>query len=139
MKYVCLGYIEPGRFDGMTAEEQDALLDECFAYNAQLRATGHVLAEVPLQPPENALTLCLKTGAVATTDGPHGENREQLGGLHILEARDLEHAVQLIARHPGMRYGSIELRPVADLSAIRRESDERRRNPPERRKGCLQG
>lgn len=126
MKYVCLGYIEPGRCDGMTEEEQDALLDECFAYNAHLRATGRVVAEVPLQLPETALTLYRKNDEVATAGGPHAETRERLGGFHILEARDLDHAIQLMAQHPGMKYGSIELRPVADLSDMRKESDERR-------------
>jgi hypothetical protein len=86
MRYVCLGYIEPGKFEGMTEDEQHAMLDECFEYNDHLRANGHVVAEVPLQPPENALTLYWKNGKVATTDGPYAETKEQLGGIHIIEA-----------------------------------------------------
>jgi hypothetical protein len=57
MKYICLGYIEPGKFEGMTEGEQNAMLDECFEYNDHLRANGHLVAEVPLQPPETAFTL----------------------------------------------------------------------------------
>ena len=132
MKYICLGYIETGKFEGMTEDEQHAMLDECFEYNEHLRASGHVVAEVPLQPPETALTLYWKNGKVATTDGPYAETKEQLGGIHILEARDLNHAIQLMSQHPGMKYGSIEIRPVADLSEMVRESEQRRRKDTSR-------
>ena len=127
MKYICLGYLEPGKFEGMTEDERHATFDECFEYNDHLRANGHLIAEIPLQPPETALTLYWKNGKVATTDGPYAETKEQIGGLHILEARDLNHVIQLISQHPGMKYGSIEIRPVADLSEITKESEQRRR------------
>ena len=127
MKYVCLGYLEPGKFEGMTEDEQHTMLDECFDYNDHLRANGHVVAEIPLQPPETALTLYSKDGKVATTDGPYAETKEQLAGLHLLEARDLNHVIQLISQHPGMKYGSIEIRPVADVSAMIKENERRRR------------
>ena len=106
MKYLCLGYLESGTFEGMTKGERDAILDECFEYNDHLRASGHVVAEIALQPPETAVTLYWKNGRVATTDGPYAETREQLGGIHILEARDLNHAVQLVSQHPGLRIGT---------------------------------
>src|ERR1044072_7098007 len=105
----------------MTDDERDTLLDECFEYNDHLRANAHVVAEVPLQPPQTALTLYRENGKVATTDGPYAETKEQLGGLHILEARDLNHAIQLMSQHPGMKCGLLEIRPVADLSATDRE------------------
>jgi hypothetical protein len=130
MKYICLGYLEPGKFEGMTEDERHAIFDECFEYNDHLRANGHLVAEVPLQPPETALTLYWKNGKVATTDGPYAETKEQLGGILILEARDLNHAIQLLSQHPGgMKYelGPNEIRPVADLSEIIKESDQRRR------------
>jgi hypothetical protein len=127
MKYICLGYMEPGKFEGMTEDEQHAMLDECFEYNDHLRANGHVVAEVPLQPPKTSLTLYWKNGKVATTDGPYAETKEQLAGLLILEARDLNHAIQLISQHPGMKLGTNEMRPVADLSEIKKESERRRR------------
>ena len=132
MKYVCLGYLEPGKFEGMTEAEQHAMLDECFEYNDHLRANGLVVAEVPLQPPETALTLYWKNGKVATTDGPYAETKEQLGGIHILEARDLNHAIQLMSQHPGMKYGSVEIRPVADVSEMTKESEQRRRKDTSR-------
>src|SRR6266478_1995386 len=96
MKYICLGYIEPGKFEGMTEDERHATFDECFEYNDHLRANGHLVAEVPVQPPETALTLYWKNGKVATTDGPYAETKEQLGGIQVLEARDLNHALQLV-------------------------------------------
>ncbi|HZZ40407.1 MAG TPA: YciI family protein [Acidobacteriaceae bacterium] len=129
VKYICLGYIEPGKFEGMTEDERNAVLDECFEHNDHLRANGHLVAEMALQPPETALTLCWKNGKVATTDGPYAETKEQLGGIQILEARDLNHAVQLVSRLPGFKYelGPIEIRPAADLNEMMKKSELRRR------------
>ena len=129
MKYICLEYIEPGTFEGMTEDERNALLDECFEHNDHLHANGHVVAEVPLEPPETAVTLYWKNGKVATTDGPYAETKEQLGGIHILEARDLNHAIHLVSQLPGLKYGlgPIEVRPVADISELIKESEQRRR------------
>ena len=129
MKYICLGYMEPGKFEGMTEDEQHAMFDECFEYNERLRANGHVAAEVPLQPPETAVTLYWKNGKVATTDGPYAETKEQLGGILILEARDLNHAIQLVSQLPGFKHGlgPIELRPAEDLNQLTKASEQRRR------------
>jgi hypothetical protein len=88
----------------MTEDERHAVLDECFEHNDHLRANGHLVAEVPLQPPETALTLHWKNDKVATTDGPYAETKEQLGGLQILEARDLNHAIQLVSQSPVFRH-----------------------------------
>ena len=76
MKYICLGYIEPGKFEGMSQDERHRTFDECFEYNDHLRANGHLVAEIPLQPPETALTLYWKNRKVATTDGPYAETKE---------------------------------------------------------------
>ena len=130
MKYICLGYLEPGKFEGMTEDERNAVLDDCFEYNDHLRANGHLVAEVPLQSQETAVTVYWKNGKVATTDGPYAETKEQVGGLQILEARDLNHAIQLVSQLPGLfKYGlgPIEIRPVADLKEMMRESGQRRR------------
>ena len=132
MKYICLGYIEPGKFEGMTEDERHALIDECFEYNDHLRVNGHVVAAATLQPPETAVTLYWKNGRVATTDGPYAETKEQLGALHILEARDLNHAIQLISQHPGMKLGTNEIRPVAELREIIKESEQRLRKDTSR-------
>src|SRR6185295_5948332 len=121
--------LEPGKFEGMTEDERQATFDESFEYNDHLRASGHLVAEVPLQPAETALTLYWKNGKVVTTDGPYAETKEQLGGLQILEARDLNHVVQLVSQQPGFKYGlgPVEIRPVADINEIMKESEQRRR------------
>ena len=126
MKYICLGYIQPGKFENMTETERHAMLDECFAYDDQLRADGHFAAGEALQSPHAAMTLHWEKGKVAVTDGPYAETKEQLGGILVLEARDLNHAIQLISQHPGVKYGPWEIRPVADLSQMMRESERRR-------------
>ena len=129
MKYICLGYIEPGKFEGMTEDERNAVLDECFEHNDHLRANGHLVAEAGLQPAETAVTLYWKNDKVATTDGPYAETKEQLGGIQILEARDLNHAIQLVSQLPGFKYGlgPMEIRQLVDLSEMMKESEQRRR------------
>jgi hypothetical protein len=129
MKYLCLGYLEPGKFEGMTDDERNAMLDDCFEYNDHLHANGHLVAEVPLQSPETAVTVHWKDGKVATTDGPYAETKEQIGGLQVLEARDLNHAIQLVSQLPGLKYGlgPVEIRPIVDLTEIIKESEQRRR------------
>jgi hypothetical protein len=128
MKYICLGYYDKAKFDAMTETERNAMFDECFEYADHLRANGHVAAEAALQPPETALTLFWKNGKVAPTDGPYAETKEQLGGIGILEARDMNHAVQLMAQHPSLKYGSVwEIRPAGDMNEIIKASEQRRR------------
>ena len=128
MKYLCFGYYDKSKFDSMTENERNAMFDACFEYDDHLRANGHWAGGEALQPVETALTLCWKNGKVATTDGPYAETKEQLGGILVLEARDLNHAVQLIAQHPALKYGSIfEIRPAADLNEMMKASAQRRR------------
>lgn len=126
MKYICLGYIEPGKFEGMTEEARRAMLDECFEYDDHLRANGNFTGGEALQPPNSALTLYWQNGKVVTTDGPYTETKEQIGGILVLEARDMNHAIQLISQHPGVKMGPWEIRPAADLNAMLEESERRR-------------
>ena len=93
------------------------------------RADGYLTGEFALQPPQTAATLRWKNGKAAVTDGPYTESKEQIGGLSILEARDIDHAIQLVSELPGFKYGlgPIEIRPVADLNDLMQASDERRR------------
>ena len=128
MKYICFGYYDKGKFDGMTEAERNAMFDTCFDYDDHLRANGHWAGGEALQPAETALTVYWKNGKVATTDGPYTETKEQLGGILVLEARDMNHAVQLIGQHPALTYGNIfEIRPAADMSEIVKASEQRRR------------
>src|SRR5271154_4279616 len=117
MKYICLGYYDKSKHDAMTEAEKQAMFDACFTYDDHLRANGHWVGGEPIQPAETALTLYWKNGKVATTDGPYAETKEQLGGILVLEARDMNQAVQLIGQHPALTYGNIfEIRPAADLN-----------------------
>jgi hypothetical protein len=129
MKYICLGYLEPGKFENMSESERNTVFDECFSYNDEMRKNGHLVAEEPLQPPNTAVTVSWKNGRVAVTDGPYAETKEQLGGIQVLEARDLNHAIQLISQSPGVKLkcGTIEIRPAADINEIIKESEQRRR------------
>jgi hypothetical protein len=126
MKYVCLGYIQPGKFENFSETERHSMLDECFTYDDVLRKNGHFTDGQALQSPAAAATLHWKEGKVSITDGPYAETKEQLGGILILEARDLNHAIQLISAHPGVKYGPWEIRPAADLTGMIGESKQRR-------------
>src|SRR3954453_19493422 len=129
MKYICLGYIEPSKFENMSESERNAMVDECFTYDDELRNNGHFAAGEALQPANTAVTLYWENGKVAVTDGPYAETKEQLGGILVLEARDLNHAAQLMAQHPALKYGNIfEIRPAADMSQIIKESERRRKS-----------
>ena len=128
MKYICLGYYDKRKFDSMPETERSAMFDACFDYDDHLRANGHWAGGEALQGPETALTLYWKKGKVATTDGPYAETKEQLGGILVLEARDMNHAVQLMTQHPAITYGNIfEIRPAGDMTEIMKASEQRRR------------
>jgi hypothetical protein len=126
MKYVCFGYIEPGKFENMPEKERNAMVDACFAYDDVLRRNGHFAGGEALQPASSAVTLRFKGGKVVVTDGPYTETKEQIGGILILEADDLDHAIRLMSKHPGVRVGPFEILPAADLNEMIRESELRR-------------
>jgi len=129
VKYICLGYLEPGKFENMSESERNTVLDECLSYNDELRNNGHLLVEEPLQPSSTAVTVDWKNGKAVVTDGPYAETKEQLGGIQVIEARDLNHAIQLISQSPGLRLGCgrIEIRPAADIGELKKASEQRRR------------
>ena len=112
MKFVCLGYRDESMWEAMTGAGRAAFLEECIAYGLELSRAGHVLGGQPLEDARNAVTLRLRDGKVAVTDGPFAETKEVLGGILVFEARDLDHAIQLLARHPGIRGGCFEIRAV---------------------------
>ena len=126
MKYICLGYMDPKKWETMSESEQNAMMDECFAYDDVLRKKGHFVGGEALQSARNATTLRWKNGMVSITDGPYAETKEQLGGILVLEAKDLNHAIQLMSKHPGVKAGPFEIRQVEDLTEMIRESERRR-------------
>ena len=126
MKYICLGYIEEKKWETLPERERNAMMDNCFAYDDELRKNGHFAGGEALQSARNAATLRWKNGKITITDGPYAETKEQLGGILVLEARDLNHAIQLMSKHPGVKAGPFEIRPAADLTEMIRDSEQRR-------------
>lgn len=127
MKFVCLGYIEAGKFENMPEAERNAAVDACFGYDDVLRKNGHFAGGEGLQPAHTAVTLRYQDGKISPTDGPYAETKEQIGGILILEADSMEHAVELMSKHPGVRMGPFEIRPAADLTGMIQESERRRK------------
>lgn len=101
MKYLCLAYLDGKKLDTMAESERDSFIKECFAYDNVLRKNGHFVRLEGLESARNAKTLRCQNGKVTITDGPYAETKEQLGGLLLLEANDLNHAIQLMSQHPG--------------------------------------
>jgi hypothetical protein len=126
MKFISLGYFDENKWEAMSESEQHAFLDECFAYDDVLRKNGHIVGGEALQRARNAVTLRWKNGKVSITDGPYAETKEQLGGILMLEAKDLNHAIQLMSKHPGVKAGPFEIRPAQDLTEMIRKSERRR-------------
>lgn len=126
MKFYCLGYYDEKQWERMSESERNAFIDECFAYDDVLRKNGHVAGGDGLQSAQNAKTLQWKSGKVTVTNGPYAKTKEQLGGILVLEAKDLDHAIRLISDHPGVKGGPFEIRQVEDMSAMMAESERRR-------------
>jgi hypothetical protein len=110
MRFICLGFHDETNWDEMSESERNSFMQQCFAYDDELRRGRHFLGGEALQTARNAVTVRWQSGKVAVTDGPYAETKEQLGGILFLEARDLNHAIQLMSKHPGVRAGGFEIR-----------------------------
>ena len=108
MKYLCLVYLEQQKLHAVKDTE-------CFACGEHLRANGSLIAAEALQPIDTATTVRVRNGRVTVTDGPFAETKEQLAGFYLVEARDLNDAIQIASKIPPAREGSVEVRPVRDL------------------------
>jgi hypothetical protein len=108
MKYLCLVYSEEAKLEAVADTE-------CVAYDAAIRESGYCLASEALEPAQTATTVRVRSGKVSVTDGPFAETKEQLAGFYLVEARDLNEAIQLAAKIPPARVGSIEVRPVRPI------------------------
>jgi hypothetical protein len=115
MKYLCLVYFEEKNMQSMSQAEWDALNQECLACGDNLRSGGHWLGGEALQSVDTATTIRVRNGKATTTDGPFAETKEQLAGFYLLDARDLNEAIQLASKIPPARYGSIEVRPIREV------------------------
>lgn len=114
MKYLCLAWEEESKLDALSREEWDVLRRETVDYVESLRESGHLLVTEALQSARNGVSLRVRGGSLSTTDGPFTETKEQLGGIFLLEAADLNEAIQIAARWPSAQIGTIEVRPVED-------------------------
>jgi hypothetical protein len=115
MKYLCLGFHDERIWQALPESKRAALMEETFAYADVLREHGHVIDEVALERAKLATTLRFEGGTMSITDGPFAETKEQLGGIMLVEANDLNHAIQLMSKLPCMRIGgSLEIRPISE-------------------------
>lgn len=131
MKYICLGHMDETAWETMPETERLSMMDECFAYDEELIKSGHFVGGEALQGPRTATTLRYQNGRVAITDGPFSETKEQLGGILMLEATDLNHAIQIMSKHPSVRFGTVwEIRPAAELKDLLAKSQNRRGADP---------
>jgi hypothetical protein len=126
MKFLCFGYLDANQFAALSESERQTIVDECMAYDNLLRKNGHFAGGEVLQGPQTARTLRRQGGKVRATDGPYAETKEAIGGMLSLEARDIDHAIELMSQHPGLKIGPFEIRPVGDLANLIRESERRR-------------
>ena len=115
MRYLCLIYEDEKGYERLPKEEMDAVFGEYFAFTEDIRQNGTLLAGEALQPTATATTVRVRNGKTQTTDGPFAETKEQLGGFYLINAKDLNEAIQVAARIPGARYGSVEIRPIIEF------------------------
>lgn len=114
MKYLCLIYNEERKLDAMSESEWEALVGEVLAYDEELRQKGHFIAAEALQRAQTATTVRVRSGGVSTTEGPVADAKEQLGGFILIDARDLNEAIQVASKMPEAKVGSIEVRPIGE-------------------------
>jgi hypothetical protein len=112
MKYLCLIYDDEKKMAAMSQNEGQAFMGEYGAFTESAKGSGHYLGGNPLQPVHTATTLRSRNGKLSTTDGPFAETKEQLGGYYLIEAKDLNDAIQVASRIPSVKTGSIEVRPI---------------------------
>ena len=111
MKYLCLVYGEESAIQSVDDRH-------CVDFDASIRDSGHCLASEALQPVSTATTVRVRNGKVSVTDGPFAETKECLAGFYMIEARDLNEAIQIAARIPPAQVGSIEVRPYFELEEL---------------------
>ena len=118
MRYIFLIYLDEAKFAVMSQRERDGFGNAMLDYDDELRAEGHYIVSEPLKAPVEATTVRCWNGTLTATDGPFMETKEHLSGFFVVEARDLNAAIQLAARMPLARVGSIEVRPIRSLTRV---------------------
>ena len=117
MKYICLIYNDETLWTKLTPEDAGKLMGEYNAFTQDIKTSGHYLSGEPLDATRTASTVRVRNGKISTTDGPFAETKEQLGGYYLIGATDLNDAIQVAARIPAARTGSIEVRPIMAMPA----------------------
>jgi hypothetical protein len=112
MRYLCLIYGDERAAATMTREQGQAIMGEYFAFTEAIKKSGHYVGGNALKPVSTASTVRLRDGKLSTTDGPFAETKEQLGGYYLIEARDLNDAIQVASKIPAAKTGSVEVRPI---------------------------
>ncbi len=112
MNYLCLIYDDESTWATMSQADAEAMMGEYFAFTDGIRKSGQYIAGEALQPVQTATTVRVRNGKMSTTDGPFAETKEQLGGYYLIEAKDLNDAIQVASRIPSARSGSVEVRPI---------------------------
>ncbi|WP_425615794.1 YciI family protein [Anatilimnocola sp. NA78] len=116
MKFVCLGMYDEKKFADIPPAEALRMMEECFAYDDELRRGGHYVGGEALESVRTAVTLRREENdEIKVTDGPYVETKEMLGGILLLEARDMSHAIALMSKHPGLKIGPFEIRPANEM------------------------
>jgi hypothetical protein len=115
MKYLLFCCHEEKKLDSMSKSECETLMDETSAYCETLEKSGHLILAEPLESVQTAMTVRVRNGKVSVTDGPFAETKEQVGGFFLINARDLNEAIQVASKFPSARLGSLEVRPVREL------------------------
>ena len=119
MKYLCLIYEDESRFQQMPKNELDKIMGEYGVFSEGIRKSGHYVTGAQLHPTNAATTVRSRNGKVSTTDGPFAETKEQLGGFYLIEAKDLNDAIQIASRIPSAKFGSIEVRPIVERAPVK--------------------
>jgi hypothetical protein len=119
MKYLCLVFYDEKVRNALSDEDSQALIEEVRSFHEDMRRGGHFLMAFPLQQAYSASSVRLRNGKATVTDGPFAETNEQIGGFVLLEANDLNQAIQLASRIPPARLGGIEVRPIMELNPVR--------------------
>jgi hypothetical protein len=128
MQYLLLIYGNEAGMQSASKADMEQMMAAYGAYTQAMKSAGVLVAADRLKPSTAASTVRIADGKTKVLDGPYAETKEQLGGLLILEARDMNHAVQLMAQHPAMTYGNIfEIRPAGDMNEVIKASEQRRR------------
>ena len=115
MRYLCMIYDDEKTWASMSKEDSGAYMGEYLAFTEGIKKSGHYVGGEALQPVSTATTVRVRNGKMSTTDGPFAETKEQLGGYYLIEARDLNDAIQVAAKVPSARLGSIEVRPIMEF------------------------